>query len=76
MSCPTLTSSFVAGNSSSYDRFVELFDNELAKDIIWWLPGRRGEAFALNKDRFEMELMKVHFEGFNFAGFRESLDRW
>jgi hypothetical protein len=55
---------------------VELFGIELAKDIIWWLPGRRGEAFALNKDRFEMELMKVHFEGFSFAGFRESLGRW
>lgn len=55
---------------------MELFEDELAKDIIWWLPGRRGEAFALNKDRFEMELMNVHFEGFNFAGFRESLDRW
>ncbi|CAB9525483.1 expressed unknown protein [Seminavis robusta] len=65
-----------AARSSSYDTFLKLFENEVGKDIVWWLPGRLGEAFAMNQERFEKELLKEHFDGYTLTGFLDNFKRW
>lgn len=59
-----------------YVKFIQLFEDESAKDIIWWLPGRKGEAFAMNKEKFEQVLSKLHFRENNVAGFAKKLRLW
>ena len=63
-------------SSSRRQKFLDLFEDEVAKDIVWWLPGRRGEAFALNRERFERELIKKKFQGQTFVNFLANLSRW
>ena len=55
---------------------MQLFAEESAKDFIWWLPGRKGDAFAMNKEKFEQALSKLHFQENNFAGFAKKLHIW
>lgn len=59
-------------------RFLQLFEDPVAKDIVWWLPGRRGEAFAMQRERFEKEglFQKMQFSGRSFSDFLEKLNRW
>ena len=60
----------------AHDQFLKLFESEMAKDIVWWLPGRRGEAFAMHQKRFEQELMKIHFREIDLADFAKQLNLW
>ena len=56
--------------------FFQLLDTDLAKDSIWWLPGRKGEAFAMNKQKFE-KILKHHFQQkCDFAEFTRQLSLW
>ena len=68
------------GNSiargGQYERFIKLFENERTRDIVWWLPGRKGEAFAMKKELFEHELLKSHFQLATFAEFEKQLTLW
>lgn len=59
-----------------YERFLQAFEKETAKDSVWWLPWRRGEAFAMHKERFEQNLLKIHFEQRSFADFLKDLKLW
>lgn len=62
--------------SGAHDKFLKVFESEIAKDIIWWLPGRSQEAFAMNKERFEKELLEIHFQDRSFSDFLQELDLW
>jgi len=59
-----------------YERFLQVFEKDRAGDSVWWLPGRRGEAFAIHKERFEHNLLKIHLEEHSFSDFVEKLKRW
>ena len=62
--------------AKGYQRFLQAFENEGAKDSVWWLPGRRGEAFAIHKERFERTLLKIYFDHNCFSAFAADLKRW
>lgn len=59
-----------------YERFLQVFEKDKGGDSVWWLPGRRGEAFAMHRERFEHNILKVHLEEHSFSDFVEELKRW
>lgn len=62
--------------NKGYERLLQVFEKDRAGDSIWWLPGRRGEAFAMHKERFEHSILKVHLEEHSFSDFVDKLERW
>jgi hypothetical protein len=64
-----------AVKSSSFpERLMELFEGEVAKDAMWWLPG--GDAFALSPDLFPDQVLQKYFQGTKFESFTRKLNRW
>jgi hypothetical protein len=65
----------VAVKSSSFpERLMELFEGDLAKDAMWWLPGE--DAFALSSDLFPDQVLQKYFQGTKFESFTRKLNRW
>jgi hypothetical protein len=64
-----------AVKSSSFpERLMELFEGDVAKDAMWWLPG--GDAFALSPDLFPDQVLQKYFQGTKFESFTRKLNRW
>jgi hypothetical protein len=65
----------VAVKSSSFpERLMELFEGDVAKDAMWWLPGE--DAFALSSDLFPDQVLQKYFQGTKFESFTRKLNRW
>jgi hypothetical protein len=64
----------VVKSSSFPERLMELFEGDVAKDAMWWLPG--GDAFALSPDLFPDQVLQKYFQGTKFESFTRKLNRW
>ena len=74
MSTPGSTGEEAVKSSSFPERLMELFEGDVAKDAMWWLPG--GDAFALSPDLFPDQVLQKYFQGTKFESFTRKLNRW
>ncbi|CAB9505295.1 HSF-type DNA-binding [Seminavis robusta] len=56
------------------DKVRYLLDEQIAPDAIWWLP--EGDALAVNRDAFSMQLLIRHFRGNKFSSVTRNFNRW
>jgi hypothetical protein len=71
---PGSTGEEAVKSSSFPERLMELFEGDVAKDAMWWLPG--GDAFALSPDLFPDQVLQKYFQGTKFESFTRKLNRW
>ena len=51
---------------------MEILNDEVATDAIWWLPG--GKAFAVDPDVTPSKILNVYFNGTKIASFVRQLN--
>ena len=56
------------------DKIMTILLNEEAPDAIWWL--KKGTAFAMQKEKFQEQILDKHFRGNKFKSLVRNLHRW
>lgn len=56
------------------DKIMAILLKEEAPDAIWWL--QNGTAFAMQKEKFEKQVLDKHFRGNKFKSLVRNLHRW
>lgn len=56
------------------DKIMAILLSEEAPDAIWWL--QKGTAFAMQKEKFQTEILDKHFRGNKFKSLVRNLHRW
>lgn len=54
-------------------RLMEMLDNQVVPDAMWWAEG--GKAFALDLSKFE-DVLHNHFQATKYASFTRKLNKW
>ena len=56
------------------DKIMEILLKEDAPEAIWWLDG--GKAFAIQKEKFQKQVLDTSFRGNKFKSLVRNLHRW
>lgn len=56
------------------DKMMCILLNDLAPDAIWWLES--GASFAMDKDKFQEEILDKYFRGNKFKSMIRNLHKW
>jgi len=56
------------------ERLMELLDQEVAKDAMWWLED--GDGFCVIPKVFADKVLNKYFQGTKFESFTRKLNRW
>lgn len=56
------------------DKIMAILLSEEAPDAIWWL--QKGTAFAMQKEKFQTQILDKHFRGNKFKSLVRNLHRW
>ena len=56
------------------DKIMEILMKEEAPEAIWWLHD--GTAFAMQKEKFQAQILDTHFRGNKFKSVVRNLHRW
>lgn len=56
------------------DKMMRILLSNEAPEAIWWLP--KGESFAIQKDKFEGDILLKYFRGNKFKSLVRNLHRW
>ena len=56
------------------DKIMAILLSEEAPDAIWWL--QKGTAFAMQKEKFQTQILDIHFRGNKFKSLVRNLHRW
>lgn len=66
--------STVANATRLPDKVMAILLNDEAPDAIWWL--QKGTAFAMQKEKFQTQILDKHFRGNKFKSLVRNLHRW
>jgi HSF-type DNA-binding len=56
------------------DKIMAILVSEEAPDVIWWL--QKGTSFAIQKEKFQEQILDKHFRGNKFKSLVRNLHRW
>lgn len=56
------------------ERLMELLDDEVALDSMWWLED--GKGFCVDPKVFADKVLNKYFQGTKFESFTRKLNRW
>jgi hypothetical protein len=56
------------------EKIMAILVSEETPDAIWWL--QKGTAFAMQKEKFQEQILDKHFRGNKFKSLVRNLHRW
>jgi HSF-type DNA-binding len=71
---PEASANTGAGALRLPDKMMAILVSGEAPDAIWWL--QNGTAFAMQKEKFQEQILDKHFRGNKFKSLVRNLHRW
>ena len=70
---PVTAAASVIASHSFPQRLMEMLDQKVAPDTVWW--AEEGKAFAIDLDKFD-HVLHHHFQATKYASFTRKLNKW